>query len=134
MPPRTTATPRSSRAPPREASTVTPIRTPGCGPRRWRRRGSGSDSSRGGVCHTINPRLFPEQIVYIVNHAEDQLLFVDLNLLPAVEKLQGQFKTVRHIVAMTDRAHLPKDVHIPDLLVYEDLIADKPGSYEWPVF
>ncbi len=91
-------------------------------------------SGMGGVCHTINPRLFPEQIVYIVNHAEDQLLFVDLNLLPLVEKLCSQFKTVRHVVAMTDRAHLPKDVKIPNLLVYEELIADKPGTYEWPVF
>ncbi len=91
-------------------------------------------SGMGAVCHTINPRLFPEQIVYIVNHAEDQLLFVDLNLLPAVEKLLPQFKTVRHVVAMTDRAHLPKDCKIPNLLVYEELIADKPGTYEWPEF
>ncbi len=91
-------------------------------------------SGMGAVCHTINPRLFPEQIVYIVNHAEDQLLFVDLNLLPVVEKLLPQFKTVRHVVAMTDRAHLPKDCRIPNLLVYEELIADKPGTYEWPEF
>ncbi|MGE5149717.1 MAG: 3-(methylthio)propionyl-CoA ligase, partial [Rhodospirillaceae bacterium] len=91
-------------------------------------------SGMGGVCHTINPRLFPEQIVYIVNHAEDQLLFVDLNLLPLVEKLCSQFKSVRHVVAMTDRAHLPKDIKIPNLLVYEELIVDKPGTYDWPVF
>ncbi|MBN9089706.1 MAG: fatty-acid--CoA ligase [Reyranella sp.] len=91
-------------------------------------------SGMGAVCHTINPRLFPEQIVYIVNHAEDQILFVDINLLPLVEKLQSQFKTVRHIVAMTDRAHVPADVKIPNLLVYEDLIADKPGTYDWPEF
>ncbi len=91
-------------------------------------------SGMGAVCHTINPRLFPEQIVYIVNHAEDRLLFVDLNLLPAVEKLLPELKTVRHVVAMTDRAHLPKDCKIPNLLVYEELLADKPGTYEWPVF
>ena len=91
-------------------------------------------SGMGAVCHTINPRLFPEQIVYIVNHAEDQLLFVDLNLLPLVEKLLPQLKTVRHVVAMTDRAHLPKDCKIPNLLVYEELIAHKPGTYEWPEF
>jgi 3-(methylthio)propionyl---CoA ligase len=91
-------------------------------------------SGMGAVCHTINPRLFPEQIVYIVNHAEDQILFVDLNLLPAVEKLLPQMKGVRHVVAMTDRAHLPKDCKIPNLLVYEELLADKPGTYEWPVF
>ena len=91
-------------------------------------------SGMGAVCHTINPRLFPEQIVYIVNHAEDQLLFVDLNLLPVVEKLLPQLETVRHVVAMTDRAHLPKDCKIANLLVYEDLLADKPGTYEWPEF
>jgi fatty-acyl-CoA synthase len=91
-------------------------------------------SGMGAVCHTINPRLFPEQIVYIVNHAEDRLLFVDINLLPAVEKLLPQMTTVRHVVAMTDRVHLPKDIGIPDLLVYEELLADKAGTYEWPLF
>jgi fatty-acyl-CoA synthase len=91
-------------------------------------------SGMGAVCHTINPRLFPEQIVYIVNHAEDRLLFVDLNLLPAVEKLLPQLETVRHIVAMTDRAHLPAGLNIPNLLVYEELLQDKPGAYEWPEF
>ncbi len=91
-------------------------------------------SGMGAVCHTINPRLFPEQIAYIVNHAEDQILFVDLNLLPAVEKLLPLFKTVRHVVAMTDRTHLPPDLKIPNLLVYEELLADKPGTYEWPEF
>jgi len=91
-------------------------------------------SGMGAVCHTINPRLFPEQIVYIVNHAEDQLLFVDINLLPLVEKLLPQLKTVRHVVAMTDRAHVPAEVKIPNLLVYEELIADKPGRYDWPDF
>jgi 3-(methylthio)propionyl---CoA ligase len=91
-------------------------------------------SGMGAVCHTINPRLFPEQIAYIVNHAEDQLLFVDLNLLPLVEKLLPELKTVRHVVAMTDRAHLPKDCKIPNLLVYEELLADKPGTYDWPEF
>ena len=91
-------------------------------------------SGMGAVCHTINPRLFPEQIVYIVNHAEDQLLFVDVNLLAAVEKLLPQMKGVRHVVAMTDRAHLPKDLKIPNLLVYEELLTDKPGTHEWSTF
>ncbi|TXL73288.1 fatty-acid--CoA ligase [Vineibacter terrae] len=91
-------------------------------------------SGMGAVCHTINPRLFPEQIAYIVNHAEDQLLFVDINILPLVESLAPQLKTVRHIVAMTDRAHLPADIDIPNLLVYEELIGGQPGTFEWPVF
>jgi acyl-CoA synthetase (AMP-forming)/AMP-acid ligase II len=91
-------------------------------------------SGIGAVCHTINPRLFPEQIVYIVNHAEDQVLFVDANLLPLIEKLAPQFKGVNHIVAMTDRAHLPAGINIPNLLVYEELLSGKPGTYEWPEF
>jgi fatty-acyl-CoA synthase len=91
-------------------------------------------SGMGAVCHTINPRLFPEQIAYIVNHAEDQLLFVDLNILPLVESLAPQFKTVRHIVAMTDRVHLPAGLEIPNLLVYEELIAGRAGAFAWPVF
>src|SRR5262249_14746311 len=90
-------------------------------------------SGMGAVCHTINPRLFAEQVVYIVNHAEDRLLFVDLNLLPAIEKLLPQFTTVRHLVAMPDRAPLPKDCRIPNLLVYEELIGGKPGAYECPI-
>jgi 3-(methylthio)propionyl---CoA ligase len=91
-------------------------------------------SGIGAVCHTINPRLFPEQIVYIVNHAEDQVLFVDANLLPLIEKLAPQFKGVNHIVAMADRAHLPAGINIPNLLVYEELLSGKPGTYEWPEF
>jgi fatty-acyl-CoA synthase len=91
-------------------------------------------SGMGAVCHTINPRLFPEQIVYIVNHAEDRILFVELNLLPLVETLLPQLPTVRHVVAMTDRAHLPPDCRIPDLLVYEELVEGRPGTYEWPEF
>ena len=91
-------------------------------------------SGMGAVCHTINPRLFPEQIVYIVNHAEDRILFVDLNLLGLVETLLPQLPTVRHIVAMTDRAHVPADCRIADLLVYEELIEAQPGTYDWPVF
>ncbi|HJQ55585.1 MAG TPA: 3-(methylthio)propionyl-CoA ligase [Vineibacter sp.] len=91
-------------------------------------------SGMGAVCHTINPRLFPEQIAYIVNHADDQLLFVDLNILPLVQGLVSQFKSVRHVVAMTDQAHLPADLEIPNLLVYEDLIAGHPGTFDWPEF
>jgi fatty-acyl-CoA synthase len=91
-------------------------------------------SGMGAVCHTINPRLFPEQIVYIVNHAEDRILFVDLNLLALVETLLPQLPTVRHVVAMTDRAHVPADCRIANLLVYEELIEGQPGTYDWPVF
>jgi len=91
-------------------------------------------SGMGAVLHTVNPRLFPEQIDYIVNHAEDSYLFFDITFAPLVEKLAPQLKTVKGFVAMTDRAHMPKDSKIPNLLCYEDLIGAESGEYEWPVF
>lgn len=91
-------------------------------------------SGMGAVLHTVNPRLFPEQIDYIVNHAEDSYLFFDITFAPLVEKLAPQLKTVKGFVAMTDRAHMPKDSKIPNLLCYEDLVSAESGEYEWPVF
>jgi fatty-acyl-CoA synthase len=87
----------------------------------------------GGVIHTINPRLFPEQIVYIANHAEDKVLFFDVNLAPLVEKLVPQLKTVKAYVVMTARATMPK-ANIPGLLCYEELLAAQDDRFEWPSF
>src|SRR5688572_13706306 len=78
----------------------------------------------GAVIHTINPRLFPDQIAYIANHAEDKVVFFDLTFAPFLEKLAPQLKSLRHFVAMTDRAHMPKTAPpagIRGLLCYEDL-------------
>jgi fatty-acyl-CoA synthase len=91
-------------------------------------------SGIGTVLHTINPRLAPEHVAYIANHAEDKVLFVDLNLLPVVEGVIDQLKTVKHVVLMTDRAHMPKTSKIANLLCYEELIAAKPGTLDWPEF
>ena len=91
-------------------------------------------SGIGAVLHTLNPRLAPEHVAYIANHAEDQIIFVDLNLLPIVEGVWTHLKTVKHVVVMTDRAHMPAASKIPKLLCYEELIADKPGTLEWPDF
>ncbi|MBN9515325.1 MAG: long-chain-fatty-acid--CoA ligase [Alphaproteobacteria bacterium] len=91
-------------------------------------------SGIGAVLHTINPRLAPEHVAYIANHAEDKVIFVDLNLVPVVEGVFEQLKTVKHIVVMTDRAHMPASSKIPNLLCYEELIADKPGTLKWPEF
>jgi acyl-CoA synthetase (AMP-forming)/AMP-acid ligase II len=88
-------------------------------------------SGMGAVIHTVNPRLFPEQIVYIVNHAEDAYVFFDLTFTPIVEKLAPQCKGVKGWVAMTDRAHMPK-ISVPNLVCYEELIARESGDYEWP--
>ncbi|MEK8052100.1 3-(methylthio)propionyl-CoA ligase [Ideonella sp. DXS22W] len=86
------------------------------------------------VCHTINPRLFPEQIVWIANDAEDKVLCFDLTFLPLVEKIAVQLTTVKHFVLMTDRAHMPASTAIPSLLCYEDLVAAEDGRYTWPTF
>ena len=86
------------------------------------------------VCHTINPRLFPEQIAWIVNDADDKVLLFDLTFLPLIEKLAPALKTVRHFVLMTDRAHMPAQTGIPTLLCYEELVAAENGEYQWPEF
>ena len=90
-------------------------------------------SGMGAVLHTVNPRLFPEQIQYIVNHAEDAYIFFDLTFAPLVEKLAPTMKSVKGFVAMTDKAHMPA-VKIPNLLCYEDLVNAHSADYEWPVF
>ncbi|MBK9623012.1 MAG: long-chain-fatty-acid--CoA ligase [Rhodocyclaceae bacterium] len=90
-------------------------------------------SGTGAVLHTINPRLFPEQIEYIANHAEDQYLFFDLGFLPLIEKLAPALKTIKGFVLMTDRAHMPADGTL-DLICYEDLINAHSSDYDWPTF
>ncbi len=90
-------------------------------------------SGSGAVCHTINPRLFPEQIVYIVNHAEDQYICFDLTFAPLVEKIAEQCKGVRGWVAMTDKAHMPP-LKLTNLLCYEDLVNSHSDDYAWPEF
>ena len=91
-------------------------------------------SGIGAVLHTINPRLFPEQIEYIANHAEDSFLFFDLGFLPLLESLAPQLKTVKGFVLMTDQAHMPANSKIPNLICYEDLLAAQSSEYEWPKF
>ncbi len=90
-------------------------------------------SGMGAVCHTVNPRLFPEQIAYIVNHAEDGYIFFDLTFLPLVEGVAPHCPNVRGWVAMTDRAHMPAEAKVP-LLCYEELLDAQDGNYQWPQF
>ncbi len=87
-------------------------------------------SGMGAVCHTINPRLFPEQIAYIANHAEDRYVFFDLTFAPLVAKLRPHCPGVKGWVAMTDRAHLPKE--LPDALCFEELVAAESDDFDWP--
>ncbi|MDQ6916555.1 MAG: 3-(methylthio)propionyl-CoA ligase [Pseudomonadota bacterium] len=90
-------------------------------------------SGIGAVIHTINPRLFPDQIVYIVNHAEDRYCFFDLTFAPLIERLAPSSKNVKGWVAMTDRARMPTAA-IPNLLCYEDLVAAESDDFDWPEF
>ncbi|EMS95618.1 AMP-dependent synthetase and ligase [Agrobacterium tumefaciens str. Cherry 2E-2-2] len=91
-------------------------------------------SGSGFVCHTINPRLFPEQIGYIIEHAGDSVLFSDLTFLPILEALADRLAPLKAVVIMTDEAHMPKSEVLPNLVCYETLIAGEPDQFEWPVF
>ncbi|RNF28479.1 long-chain fatty acid--CoA ligase [Massilia aurea] len=91
-------------------------------------------SGSGAVLHTINPRLHPDQVAYIVNHADDRVLFFDLTFLPAIEAMARQCKTVKAYVALCGREHMPPAGAIPGLLCYEDLIERESSDYEWPQF
>ncbi len=92
-------------------------------------------SGSGAVLHTVNPRLHPDQIVYIADHAEDQVMFFDLTFWPLIQAVAGRTKTVRHWVALCDRAALPADAaKLPGLLCYEDLLAAQDDRYVWPQF
>ncbi len=89
-------------------------------------------SGIGAICHTINPRLFHDQLRYIVNHAEDKYLFVDLTFVPLVKALAADFKTLRGVVIMTDRDHMP-ETSLENALCYEELLAGETEDYDWPV-
>ena len=84
----------------------------------------------GGVYHTLNPRLFPDQIAWIMNHAEDKLLFVDLTFMPIVEKIAASVPTLKKIVVLTDGAHLPKTA-LANVVAYEDWLAEVDGDFHW---
>ena len=91
-------------------------------------------SGSGAVLHTLNPRLHPDQVVYIADHAEDKVLFFDLTFLPLVEAIAGRVKTARTFVAMTDRAHMPASSKIENLLCFEDLLDAQDDHFDWPLF
>jgi acyl-CoA synthetase (AMP-forming)/AMP-acid ligase II len=91
-------------------------------------------SGTGAVLHTINPRLFAEQLVYIVNHAEDRLLFVDAATLPVAEAIAPRLTTIEHYVMMCERSRMPAKSSLPNLLCYDELLAAEPEHYDWPEF
>ncbi len=89
-------------------------------------------SGAGFVIHTINPRLFPEQIAAIVTHANDSVLCVDPGLLPLVEGLADRLPPLRAIVVLAERSAMPASDRVPDLVCYEELIGAEPDEFDWP--
>jgi fatty-acyl-CoA synthase len=88
----------------------------------------------GAVLHTLNPRLFPEQIAWIINHAEDTHVFYDTTFQPIIEKIKDMCPTVRRWVVLTDAAHAPKETGVRDLRTYEEYIANQSTDVVWGDF
>ena len=88
----------------------------------------------GGVVHTLNPRLFADQLVYIVNHGGDEWIFTDLSFVPVFEKLQDRMPGVKGFIVMTDRAHMPPASTLRNPICYEELVAEGDSTFQWPSF
>jgi len=91
-------------------------------------------SGSGRVLHTLNPRLHPDQIVWIANHSEDQVLCFDMTFLPIIKAVHDRCTTIKHFIALCDADKLPADSGIAGLQSYEAWIAPQSNRYEWPVF
>ena len=87
----------------------------------------------GAVYHTVNPRLFPDQIVWIVNHAEDRVMLADLTFIPLLEKLADKLPTIERYVVLTDAAHMPQTV-LRNAVPYEEWITEADGDFAWKRF
>jgi fatty-acyl-CoA synthase len=87
----------------------------------------------GAIYHTVNPRLFPEQIIWIVNHAEDRVMLVDLTFVPLLEKLADKLPTIERYVVLTDAAHMPQ-TSLRNAVPYEEWIAEVDGDFAWSTF
>ncbi|MFQ5537621.1 MAG: long-chain-fatty-acid--CoA ligase [Gemmatimonadota bacterium] len=90
-------------------------------------------SGMGAICHTLNPRLHPKDLAYIVNHAQDRVIFVDSTFLPLVGAVQDHIPGVELVVALTDETHLPTEHTFPELISYEALLQEHDGDYTWPL-
>jgi fatty-acyl-CoA synthase len=87
----------------------------------------------GAIYHTVNPRLFPEQIVWIINHAEDRVLMTDLTFIPLLEKLADKLTSIERYVVLADAAHMPKTT-LRNAVAYEEWIAEADGDFAWASF
>ena len=84
----------------------------------------------GAINHTLNPRLFSQQLTYIINHAEDKILIIDNDLLPIIEQIISSCKTVQNIIVISDLDNMPKST-IPDIICYEELLKEQDEDFEW---
>jgi fatty-acyl-CoA synthase len=87
----------------------------------------------GAICHTVNPRLFPEQIAWIINHAEDRVVLTDLTFVPILEKIAGKLPSVERYVVLTDQAHMPQTT-LKNAIAYEEWIGKSDGDFAWKTF
>ena len=87
----------------------------------------------GAICHTVNPRLFPEQIGWIINHAQDRIVITDLTFVPLLEKIAGNLPSVERYVVLTDKEHMPQTT-LKNAVAYEDWIAEVDGNFKWKEF
>jgi len=90
-------------------------------------------SGSGAVLHTVNPRLFAEQMSYVIGHAGDKIIFTDISFVPILEKLADQLTGVERFIIMTDRQHMP-DTTLPNADCYEDLLNACDDNFNWPEF
>jgi fatty-acyl-CoA synthase len=87
----------------------------------------------GAICHTVNPRLFPEQIVWIVNHAEDRVMITDLTFVPMLEKIADRLPSVERYIILTDAAHMPQTT-LKNAVAYEEWLKEADGDFQWKTF
>ena len=87
----------------------------------------------GAICHTLNPRLFAEQLVYIINHAEDRILFVDLTFVPLLEALAPKLPSIKKYIILTDEVHMP-DTKLPHAIDYESWLSAHDADFSWASF
>jgi fatty-acyl-CoA synthase len=87
----------------------------------------------GAICHTVNPRLFPDQIAWIINHAQDRVVMTDITFVPILEKIADKMPSVERYIVLTDKAHMPPTT-LKNAVAYEDWIGEADGKFKWKTF
>ena len=91
-------------------------------------------SGIGTICHTINPRLFPEQLIFIINDAKDKFLFIDIDFIPLIDRVAHKVDILEKIIVLCDKNQMPSSSKLSNLICYEDLLDGEEGNFEWPMF